>query len=143
MAGRHALNVTLLMKHLILLFVICVGVAVTGCERFTDYDFTLRNATSATTIRFQSTETEIGPIDTTLQPGAQVLLMELAHLGVEENPPPIGNFLQSILVTSAQGDTCLRDPNANSTWTAVTELTNRRPKLYFHHYTLEIKDSDF
>lgn len=131
------------MKQLILLFVICVGAVASGCERFTEYDFTLRNSTSATTIRFQSTESEMGPIDTTLLPGAQLLLGDFSHLGVEESPSPIGNFVQGILVTSTQGDTCQRDPNASSTWAVVTELTHKRPKLYFHHYTLDITDSDF
>ena len=131
------------MKHLRFLFAILLILATAGCERFTDYDFTLRNATSATAIRFQSPEGDLEPLDVTVQPGTSVLLAETGSIGVTETPPSIAEFIRGAVVTSTQGDTCLRDPNANASWTVVTELTNRRPKLYLHHYTLTLNDSDF
>jgi hypothetical protein len=131
------------MKHLISTALLSLGLLMSGCDPISEYSFAVRNGTDTTAIHLRATMSLIGPIDTIVQPGRQISLGWLEDIGSVPTPPPITDFLEGLVITSLQGDSCARDPMLDASWWVESKRLSRRFENHRHDYQFLVRDGDF
>lgn len=131
------------MKHLIFPVLLSLGLLMSGCDPISEYSFAVRNGTDTTAIHLRATMSLIGPIDTIVQPGRQISLGWTEVIGSDPTPPPISEFLEGLVITNLEGDSCARDPMLDASWWVESERLSRRFENYRHDYQFLVRDVDF